>query len=134
MKDRLNRIKEDYLIPIVLIGTLYVVFAVTGIGCPIKFVTGISCPGCGMTRSVIALLRFDFKNAFMYHPLFLLVFIFCIIYLLKRYINKKVYTTIMYVFVLLFIVIYLYRMFDPSDLVVVFKPGEGLIARILSKF
>ena len=29
---------------------------VTGIGCPIKFWTGVSCPGCGMTRAWLAAL------------------------------------------------------------------------------
>ena len=29
----------------------------THIGCPIKFITGISCPACGMTRAVLAILH-----------------------------------------------------------------------------
>ena len=31
----------------------------THIGCPIKFITGISCPACGMTRAVLAILHGD---------------------------------------------------------------------------
>ena len=42
----------------------------TGIGCPIKFATGISCPGCGMTRAWLAALQGNFGLAFAMHPLF----------------------------------------------------------------
>lgn len=30
----------------------------------------IPCPGCGMTRALLAALRLDFKQAFSYHPMF----------------------------------------------------------------
>jgi hypothetical protein len=40
-----------------------------GIYCPIKFLTGISCPGCGMTRAVLSCLKLDFASAFAYHPM-----------------------------------------------------------------
>lgn len=41
-----------------------------GVGCPIKFMTGISCPGCGMTRAWLELARGHLAAAFAYHPLF----------------------------------------------------------------
>ncbi|MCI8650646.1 MAG: DUF2752 domain-containing protein [Anaerotruncus sp.] len=37
--------------------------------CPILWTFGVSCPGCGMTRAVFALLRLDFVAAFRLHPL-----------------------------------------------------------------
>ena len=40
----------------------------TGIGCPIRFVFGIECPGCGMTRALVSVLRLDFASAFAFHP------------------------------------------------------------------
>lgn len=40
------------------------------IGCLIKTLFGIPCPGCGMTRAWLALLRGDFSAAFRWHPLF----------------------------------------------------------------
>lgn len=49
------------------------VLLVSGIGCPIRFVTGISCPGCGLTRAWLSALQFDFAAAMAYHPLFWLV-------------------------------------------------------------
>ena len=38
--------------------------------CIIKFITGIPCPGCYITRGVLAALRFDFVSAWSYHPMF----------------------------------------------------------------
>lgn len=51
--------------------------------CPIRLFFGIECPGCGLTAAVLSALRFDFKSAFSYHPLFLLPVI-TIVYLLFR--------------------------------------------------
>lgn len=39
--------------------------------CPIKILLGIDCPGCGMMRAFLAVIRLDFLSAFHYHPLFL---------------------------------------------------------------
>ena len=50
--------------------TLYILLiTISGIGCPIKWFTGISCPGCGMSRSAMYLLQFEFAKAFEYHAL-----------------------------------------------------------------
>ena len=43
--------------------------------CPFLYFFGVPCPGCGMTRALIKACTFDFKAAFYYHPLFLLVII-----------------------------------------------------------
>ena len=45
----------------------------TDIGCVFRTVTGIPCPGCGMTRAWLAVLRLDFAAALAYHPLFWIV-------------------------------------------------------------
>lgn len=36
--------------------------------CPFKFVTGIPCPGCGMTRAFLAMAEADFVSAFRHNP------------------------------------------------------------------
>lgn len=41
--------------------------------CPIKSVTGFDCPGCGIQRSFIALLKGNFKESFHLYPALLLV-------------------------------------------------------------
>ncbi len=51
---------------------LYPLFLeLTGIGCPIRYVFGVQCPGCGMTRALLSVLRFDFASAFAFHPAWL---------------------------------------------------------------
>ncbi len=37
--------------------------------CPFKAVTGLPCPGCGMTRAFLALGRLDFAGAYAWNPL-----------------------------------------------------------------
>lgn len=41
-----------------------------GRGCPFRGLTGIPCPGCGMSRAWLAALRLDMTAAFRYHPMF----------------------------------------------------------------
>jgi Protein of unknown function (DUF2752) len=41
--------------------------------CWLKFTTGISCPGCGMTRSLSCGIRGMFSESWHYHPLGLVV-------------------------------------------------------------
>lgn len=37
--------------------------------CPFRYFFGTACPGCGMTRALLAVLRGDLSAAFGYHPL-----------------------------------------------------------------
>lgn len=53
-----------------LVAIVALVLGATGIGCPIKFMTGISCPGCGMTRAWLEALQLHLSVALAYHPLF----------------------------------------------------------------
>ena len=70
--DQKQRLKER-LKPILIIlgiGFLYYIFVCLTdikIPCIFRMLTGLSCPGCGATRMVMALLRFDFKEAFFYN-------------------------------------------------------------------
>ncbi len=52
---------------VLLLGIAYYLFIkITGwsIPCPIKLVTGKYCPGCGISRMLLAMLRLDFKTAY----------------------------------------------------------------------
>ena len=56
------------------------------VGCPLRFLVGISCPGCGMSRAVEALLCFDFERAYLMHPLvFLLPVAVAVYFLVEAY-------------------------------------------------
>ncbi len=53
------------------VGALYYIWiSITKIKvpCVIKLISGYDCPGCGTTRMMEALLRFDFKSAFYFNP------------------------------------------------------------------
>ena len=41
---------RDFFFFCLLLGVYVAFITLTGIGCPIRFSTGISCPGCGMSR------------------------------------------------------------------------------------
>jgi hypothetical protein len=36
--------------------------------CPFKALTGIPCPGCGMTRAILSIIKGDFHGAIGYNP------------------------------------------------------------------
>lgn len=83
MKKRLLRVSIVTLI-FVIIGVLYGLFYIaTGIGIPCTFykITGLSCPGCGITRMCVALMQGDILSAirsnamlFFLTPLLLYIF------------------------------------------------------------
>ncbi|MCR5459658.1 MAG: DUF2752 domain-containing protein [Acetatifactor sp.] len=113
---------------------LYAFFHVSGIGCPIHYATGVSCPGCGMTRAAFALLRFHFADAFHYHPLVYVMPLIVLIFLIKRHIPKRLYQILIFTFILLFVTIYLVRMCDPTNDIVEFHPEQGFIFRTIKYF
>ena len=78
-KKRLMQIVKP-LAEILLLGIAYIIFVkVTDwmLPCPIKLVTGKYCPGCGISRMLLAMLRLDFTTA--YHANRLLFFLLPII-------------------------------------------------------
>ena len=110
---------------------LYVVLENLGITCPIKFFTGISCAGCGMSRAWLSVLRLDMAGAFRYHPLFFLPTVVLVVRLLKSKINIKVYKIFMFTIVAAFVIVYMYRMIWGEGDIVVFKPEDSIIWRII---
>ena len=66
---KIKNIKEKIIITLAFctyIGVLWILQA----PCIIKLITGIPCPGCYITRGVLAALRLDFVTAWNYHPMF----------------------------------------------------------------
>jgi hypothetical protein len=58
--------------------------------CTIKSLTGYECPGCGMQRAFIALLKGDLASSFAYNPSlipFLITILFTISHLILKYKN-----------------------------------------------
>ena len=84
MKKRLGEVIRRYVILLVLGIAYYIFVSLTDIGipCPFKLVTGLQCPGCGVSRMLMSLIRLDFVSAFHYNPVILLtspIILFCLI-------------------------------------------------------
>ena len=58
--------------------------------CPIYTVTKLYCPGCGLTRMLLSILKLDFYQAFRYNPLIFIMLPFIIfLYIEKTYSETK---------------------------------------------
>ena len=57
---------------------VFYILARHGIGIPCVFnrITGLLCPGCGNSRAALAFMRFQFRKAFSYNPMFLPEFLY----------------------------------------------------------
>lgn len=82
--------------------------------CPFKMITGIDCPGCGLTRAFGCIILGDFYAAVSYHPLSPLIFteFFYLIYyqfVLKRKIKDKIIIIITAVTALLMLAFWLHK-------------------------
>jgi len=89
--------------------------------CPIYALTGIQCPGCGITRAYISAIQLDFRTAFSHHPLFLtiapLLFYITFRNKLKKTLSGKVETIILLGITTVFITVYIIRMLSNSFVV-----------------
>lgn len=117
--------KEDWAAVAAIIG-MYGMMGMMGITCPILFMTGISCAGCGMTRAWLSLFRLDFGAAFYYHPLFWLPALLIVLFLFEKRIFKQWY----WLWVALFLFVYGIRMFAGQGEIVMFRPEEGFLYRM----
>lgn len=81
--------------------------------CIFKALTGLPCPGCGMTRSFLHLFEGHLEEAFFYHPLFWVVpIVFGILLFRKHPIVAKFYRSQSFwtSLLVLLIGVYVYRM------------------------
>ncbi|MBQ6164459.1 MAG: DUF2752 domain-containing protein [Clostridia bacterium] len=98
------------------------------IGCPVRFLTGVSCPSCGMVRACLACLRLDFAGAWQLHPLVFLLPVAAGLMLWKRK-NPKFCRGVLFSFCALLFAVWILRMFSGSE-IVYFRPGEGAVVRL----
>ena len=113
------------------IALYFTITSLLDITCLIKHFSGVSCPGCGMTRAVKALLTLNFSKAFYYHPLvFLLIPIAVVLLVLtvkKMYKTRRVFVCAAAV---LFVAVYLYRFIFTESPILVFEPQNGFFAKL----
>ncbi len=105
-----------------ILGILSIISYILGFSiCIFYNITGVYCPSCGMTRAFVSLLNLDFKSAFMYNPMFILVplslipiFIDQFFFKIKKStLNKYFFTLIIILLVTWIIRLALYFPYDP---------------------
>lgn len=70
MRPRLYKVLKKYSI-IFGVGLAYLIWVLITdlrIPCPLSALSGIKCPGCGVTRMIAAIARLDLASAFGYNP------------------------------------------------------------------
>ena len=110
------------LVFFVLLGLLYVL---TDTNCLAEAILGVPCPGCGLTRATLALLRFDFTKAFQFHPLVLLAYLDIALVSIAVITGKlsKSSKNILIVSIILFIGVYIFRMITMYPDIAPMKPN-----------
>lgn len=102
--------------------------------CPIYYIFGVPCPGCGMTRALFLLLSGDISGALHMHPLIVTMPVFISLYAFG---TKRVRTYTAYVMGALFIAVYAVRMamYFPNSEPFLFNHSSllGFILDILAK-
>lgn len=98
--------------------------------CPILYLTGCSCPGCGMSRAVMSASCFNFKQAFYYHPLFFVPFLGIYMYIKWDDYKDRTKTFLLVFFCSAMILVYIYRMVYMQSDVVRCDIQQGLLYKV----
>ncbi|MGB4774179.1 MAG: DUF2752 domain-containing protein, partial [Daejeonella sp.] len=85
------------------------------LACPLKQITGIDCPGCGLQRSVLCLIQGNFLESFKLYPAsiaIIMLFILTALHLKFDFKNGAFFIKIIYISIAIIIVInYIYKIF-----------------------
>lgn len=96
MKYKTDEIDYRLLTFLYSIGLLWLFFSwfrsFKMIVCPFKLITGLPCPGCGMTRAIILLFQLDITGAFKMSPnvVFVIPFVFMAPIIIFKYYYYKI--------------------------------------------
>lgn len=88
----MKRLKNIFIL---LLSVLFIIIAVSGaikFDCIFKKLFNISCPGCGLTRSFRALLKFDIILSFKYNifgPIIFIILVIGVVLLIKDIIKNE---------------------------------------------
>jgi hypothetical protein len=83
--------------------------------CPFKMLTGLPCPGCGITKSLVYFYQGDLYKSFGYHIMGPFLLFFCLgvvviflaeLYTKKEYLNRIFYSKKVIYFLVFFLVFY----------------------------
>lgn len=113
-----------------IIGLAALVLFYAVVGCPLRCFFGICCPGCGMTRATLSILKLDFAGAFSYHPLVFIMPVCALVFILRKKLSAKVCNGLIALAVILFLGVYIYRLVTGNEYVYI-DFSRGLIYRII---
>ena len=81
--------------------------------CPVKYILNIDCPGCGLQRSLIALLKGNLAASFQLHPATIPLLLFVLFSALHLYFKfKKGNSIIIYSYIFIALILlanYIYK-------------------------
>ena len=105
----------------------------SGIGCPIRWLSGIPCAGCGMSRAALALAHGHVQEAVRLHPLVLLLppgALLCAAYaLMPERFPKKAVNIALWGTAALFVIVYTVRILH-HDPVLYINLSEGMLWKL----
>lgn len=79
--------------------------------CPFRLIFGIPCPGCGMSRALLALVHGDLKASLSFHPLLIptaLCLMLGVVFWKKN--SRKAYRAVLYIWIAAMIILWLIRL------------------------
>lgn len=80
------------IIVFLLINLIYYILFKSFIPCIIHKITGLYCPGCGITRMIISIFELDFYQAFRFNPFLFILLVVTLLYQIIKLITKKLLT------------------------------------------
>lgn len=129
----MNRLKNDMkkaALPIVLLALLwYIPQIFFHHYCPMVLITGMPCPGCGLTRAFISLIKLDIASAIEYNPTIFLWIVFVLAAVYLRYVRGKSLKTLIVPLIVVYsvtIIVYIWRMkyMFPGKIPMVYEPDN----------
>lgn len=139
MKDIWKRICQDYrrYYPALLIAVVYIIIMqLSGKKiCPLANMTGLPCPGCGLSRAAVLFIQGDFAGAWKMHPFFYFFLILAVVCGICRYgfgMTGKWMTKAAAAVGVGAVIFYIYRMYGyfPNEEPMVYR-SNNLLASLL---
>ena len=143
MSDPKALFREDvkhWWLPVLIAGGVTVLLnLLCGTVCPLRILFGIPCPGCGLTRGFLSLLRLDFASAVRMHPLSPAFFLLLLLFPVFRYGKREcfgVWTGLFVLLLVLLLPIYFWRMLTvfPGEAPMDLTFRESLFYRLVHFF
>ena len=108
-------VKKFWPIPIIFLVLYFIMHKVQGAFCPMVSVFGLPCPGCGLVRAMLYVLKGQFAEAFYINPCVYLWIGFLLYIMVSRYVLGKPIkhvTKIVVIIGILMVIRYVYGMYQ----------------------